>query len=122
MYKFSERSKEQLVTCHKTLIMIASKAITMIDFSVIKGYRTEEEQEAAVKSGASKVHFPHSYHNKTPSMAFDIVPYPIDWENLQRFHDLAKVIKQVAKELEVKDLYWGYDMWRWDMPHWQLGR
>lgn len=36
------------------------------------GQRTEAEQEAAFKSGLSKVHFPDSKHNKSPAEALDL--------------------------------------------------
>ena len=96
------------------------EAIKLYDFSVIEGHRAQKEQDAYFESGASKVRFPHSFHNKVPSLAIDIVPYPIDWKNLQRFRTLAEIIKDVCEELGEEDLKWGYDKWGWDMPHWQL--
>ena len=107
------------MTCHKDLVHVARRAIENYDFSVIKGHRTKQEQQVAYVSEASKLLWPNSRHNSLPSEAFDIIPYPVDWENLQRFKTLALVIKKCAKEIGV-DIEWGYDLWQWDMPHWQL--
>lgn len=119
MFHFGEQSESHLMTCHVKLIQLARSAIKIVDFSVIKGHRPEHEQRDAFTSGASKLLWPNSRHNSMPATAMDIVPYPVDWENLQRFKNLATVIKQCAKEQGI-DVEWGYDLWRWDMPHWQL--
>jgi peptidoglycan L-alanyl-D-glutamate endopeptidase CwlK len=58
-------------------------------------------------------------------MAADVVPYPIDWRNLERFHELAGVVKAVAFTLKdagliESDIEWGGD-WTWkDLPHYQV--
>ena len=59
-------------------------------------------------------------HNSFPSMAVDIVPYPVDWENIHRFNELSDVMKKACETVGVENLYWGYDLWKWDMPHWEL--
>lgn len=125
MYSFGDRSRRELRTCHPRIQAVLREAIKHYDFSVIKGERGEVEQQRAVANGASKVNFPDSYHNRRDDetdgvFAVDIVPYPIDWENTQRFHELAEVIKTACKTVGEKDLEWGYDMWKWDLPHWQI--
>ena len=50
----------------------------------------------------------------------DIVPYPVDWENLQRFQELSDVVKEACRTVGVSNLHWGYDMWKWDLPHWEI--
>jgi len=120
MYTFGTRSKEALKTCDERIITVLNEAIKHYDFSVLCGYRTEEEQNKAYTSGASKLKYPKSNHNHFPSKAVDIVPYPIDWENLQRFHELSEVIKKACDTVGERDLHWGYDLWKWDMPHWEL--
>lgn len=50
--------------------------------------------------------FPHSKHNKTPSMAVDLAPYPIDWKDTGRFKLLAGYIFGLAVALEIR-LRWG---------------
>jgi len=120
MYSFGARSERQLSTCDMRIVRVLREAIKEYDFSVLKGERNKEEQNKAYFNGASKLMYPESKHNKSPSQAVDIVPYPVDWDNLQRFHELADVIKKVCIRLDEEDLHWGYDLWKWDMPHWEL--
>jgi len=50
----------------------------------------------------------------------DLAPFPIDWNNLDRFAELAKVIKRIAKENNTP-LEWGGDWKNFkDYPHFQL--
>ena len=74
MPHFSKRSKAILSTCHPLLQHLMSLAILKVDFSVVSGHRTQEEQEALVKAGKS--HTMQSKHLTTPSLAVDIIPYP----------------------------------------------
>jgi peptidoglycan L-alanyl-D-glutamate endopeptidase CwlK len=117
---FGTRSLKCLNTVHDDIDKVLREAIKHYDFSIIEGFRSKEKQEEYYNSGASKLQFPDSKHNTLPSKAVDIVPYPIDWENLNRFHMLARVIKEASKNVEVENLHWGYDLWKWDMPHWEL--
>lgn len=75
MYKFSKTSLSRLDTCHADLQTILKRAIKVKDFSVICGHRSEEDQNEAFDKGFSKLKFPQSKHNKTPSLAVDIYPY-----------------------------------------------
>lgn len=119
MPSFGKHSRECLDTCHPDIVRVLERAIQEYDFSVIEGHRTKEKQDEYFKSGASKVRYPGSYHNSLPSLAVDIVPYPIDWTDLHRFKELADIVKKCADKEGVK-LDWGYDLWKWDMPHYQL--
>ena len=96
------------------------------DFSVICGHRGEKEQNEAYSTGNSKLKYPKSKHNSMPSMAVDIVPYPLDWKNIDSFKALAVEVKKVwdkipTAEREGFDLSWGGD-WKTfkDMPHYEL--
>jgi peptidoglycan L-alanyl-D-glutamate endopeptidase CwlK len=122
MPSFGNRSLDCLETVHPDIQLVLHEAIKHYDFSVIEGHRTEEKQNEYFASGASQVKYPHSKHNMYPSMAVDIVPYPIDWENTHRFKELADIIKKACETVDVTDLHWGYDLWKWDMPHWELRR
>ena len=83
-----------------------------------------EDQGAVVttKDGYEKM----SIHQMGPvSEAIDVVPYPSMWSNDYKFHELAGVIKTVQQQLLADDqiertLDWGFDLWAWDFPHWQL--
>lgn len=121
MPKFSNASIKQLETCHPALQEIAHEAIKVIGFQVTEGYRGEEKQNRFVQEGKSKAPFPKSYHNKTPSLAFDLLPSPFKgWDNLHQFYRLAGVIQAVAVMKGYK-VTWGGDFNRFfDGMHFQL--
>lgn len=125
---FGIKSKERLATCHPLLQRVMQSAIADFDFTVICGQRTAEEQNRAYDTGASKLRYPNSKHNSTPSMAVDITPYPIDWHNLAAFRELAVVVKRHWDAIPVAErdgyrLVWGGDWVRFmDMPHWELSK
>ncbi len=122
MPHFGTRSTRELDTCDKRIKKVLNEAIKHYDFSVLKGTRGKTEQNRAYQEGASQLMFPHSKHNSSPSQAVDIVPYPVDWNDKQRFHDLNEVIKKACNKVGEDDMNWGFDLWGWDMPHYQLGR
>jgi hypothetical protein len=99
-----------------------------MDITILCGHRTREEQDDAFNGGFSKVRYPNSKHNKTPSQAVDVAPYPIDWNNLQKFRDLSTIVKRVWSEMTTEEkegwnLHWGGDFKNFvDMPHWELRR
>jgi peptidoglycan L-alanyl-D-glutamate endopeptidase CwlK len=122
---FSKRSSENLDTCHKDLIFICSKAIEIIDFSVLCGYRNQSEQEFVYNAGNSKLHYPDSKHNKKPALAVDIAPYPLNWKDINKFYELKGVIFTVAHYLKANGaithkLKWGGKWKMKDYPHYQL--
>lgn len=120
MPTFSKKSLDKLATVDRRLYDICSEAIKLTDFVVLCGYRGEEEQEAAFNAGTSKLHFPDSKHNTSPSQAIDIAPYPVDWDDIERFKRLAIVIKKCASDLGV-GVSWGGDWKKFkDYPHWEL--
>jgi peptidoglycan L-alanyl-D-glutamate endopeptidase CwlK len=109
--------------------MVMLSAIKKTDFSVICGFRGEKEQNEAYASGNSKLKWPQSKHNKTPSEAVDIVPYPVDWNDIKRFETLGQTVLQsweadVAEEdREGWDLVWGKNFKGLvDWPHFELKR
>lgn len=114
MAKFSAASKKQYDTLCKELQAICDVAIDRFDFVIIEGFRDELKQNQAFIKGASKVKWPNGKHNKNPSDAMDIAPYPIDWSDdadaIRRFVYLAGYIMSIADELCIK-LRWGGD---WD--------
>lgn len=134
MPKFGRTSRERLETCHKDLQLIMNIAIKIMDFSVIFGHRSIEEQQKLFSQGRnssgkivdrSKVVTyvdgveKKSDHNFLPSRAVDIAPYPIDWSNdrkaIARFYLLAGVILAIAWILRI-EIEWGGD---WDRD-WEL--
>jgi peptidoglycan L-alanyl-D-glutamate endopeptidase CwlK len=122
MKELSEIEKQRLNTCCdelKSLILAVSK---ISNIQVICGHRGKEEQEIAVISGYSKLHYPKSKHNTDPSLAVDIAPHPIDWKDIDAFILLSEIVKQEADRQEIDNiLVWGGD-WRKfkDYPHWEI--
>lgn len=99
MPKFSKTSEARLQTCHPDIVAVCRELIKQYDFSVLEGHRGEKEQNAAYDAGNSHVRYPNSAHNKNPSLAVDIAPYPIDWGNLARFRELIYRFDAVAAVL-----------------------
>jgi peptidoglycan LD-endopeptidase CwlK len=121
MLVFSKRSLRNLETCDDRLIHICRAVLNKgFDFSVLCGYRSDEEQTKLFNEGKSNAQAGQSKHNRYPSKAVDIAPYPIDWNDKTRFKDLAELMKEVAKEKQIK-IVWGGD-WKSiiDMPHFEL--
>jgi peptidoglycan L-alanyl-D-glutamate endopeptidase CwlK len=97
-----------------------SAVVEVTDIAILCGHRTKEEQDKAFGSGNSKLRYPFSRHNKFPSMAVDIAPFPIDWKDIAAFKRLAEIVKQKAAELEIT-VEWGGDWPSFkDYPHWEL--
>jgi peptidoglycan L-alanyl-D-glutamate endopeptidase CwlK len=126
MPQFSAKSLGKLKECHPLLQRLMNDVIKTVDFSVICGYRGKEDQELAYQSGHSKLRWPQSKHNSSPSLAVDIVPYPIDWENIASFHMLSDEVKDAwdripESERDGFELSWGGDWKKFrDYPHYEL--
>lgn len=129
MPNFSKKSIDRLSTVHPLLSLVMYAAIKRYDFTVLYGRRTPEEQFELYQKGRSLVNGKwvvtdkHSVvtncdgrkvmsnHNYNPSIAVDIAPYPIDWNNIDRFKEMAKIVIEEAEKLNVP-IVWGAD---WDM-------
>jgi peptidoglycan L-alanyl-D-glutamate endopeptidase CwlK len=120
MPKFSAKSKASLAKARPELRRLFEAVIFEIDCTVLDSERGKAAQEKAFNAGNSKAHFGQSPHNYTPSIAVDVVPYPLDWNDLAAFRKLGKVVKAKAKELGIP-INWGGD-WRSlkDFPHYEL--
>ena len=110
MYPWSPTSENRLISCHPDIIKVANEVRLYVDSTVVYGFRGEAEQEEAFRRGDSMVHFPFSKHNKYPSRAIDLLPYPIDWFDLRRLYYFGGFVLGVANSLDIK-LRWGGD---WD--------
>jgi len=120
MPHFGRTSVERINTVHKDLQTVLYAAIEDFDFSVICGRRGEDEQNEAFAAGRSKLQWPESKHNKVPSMAVDITPYPLDWSDIDRFKDMATIVLEKASQLGVP-LRWGGNWTTFrDYPHFEL--
>lgn len=135
MPKFGKGSLTKLSTCDSRIQKVMNEAIKHYDFTVLYGYRTPEEQFELYKQGRQLQNgkwikvgktvteldgkIKKSNHNSNPSKAIDIAPYPIDWNNIKRFEELATVVKRCAKELGI-EITWGGDWKMKDYPHYEV--
>lgn len=108
MPTFSKRSKSVLNELHPFLQKVALAAILEIDFVLLDAQRGRAEQTAAYKGGFSKARFGESAHNYEPGLAFDLCPYPVDFDDEVKFIRIHGVITRNAKRLDVP-LRWGAD-------------
>jgi len=128
MPKFSKRSKQHLSEADKQLQDLFNEVILYWDCTVLCGHRDKETQDTAYKDKKSKVKWPNSKHNSKPSMAVDVAPYPINWDDIDRFRRFAWFVKGIATARGI-NLRMGAD---WDgdnaiddqtfndMPHFEL--
>ena len=80
------------------------------------------------EDGKTRLKFPYGRHNANPSRAVDVVPYPIDWDDRERFHLFAGFVLGIAQSMEI-NIRWGGD-WNKnfevddnnfdDFPHFEL--
>jgi len=106
MARFGKKSIERLKTCDPRLQAVFYEAVKHFDIRIIVGHRNEAEQNDAFERGASKKCWPESKHNTFPSMAVDAAPYPIDWDDRERFFYMAGLVIGVAGAMGIK-LRWG---------------
>ncbi len=128
MPSFGKSSQDKLATCDPRLQKVFNEVIKYFDCTVIEGHRGEEAQNKAFAEGKSKLKYPQSKHNKTPSLAADVLPYPIDWNDTNRMRYFAGFVVGIAATMGIK-LRWGGD-WNQntelkdnsfnDLPHFEL--
>ena len=106
MYKFGKRSRKRLKGVDSRLVNVLNELIKIMDVTVIEGLRSAERQEELLKEGATKV----KYSKHMEGKAVDICPYPIDWDDRDRFHYMGGMIRGIAKQLNL-NVRWGGD---WD--------
>ena len=110
MPRFSKRSLGRLETCDERLQELFKEVVKRFDCTIIEGHRGEEKQNAAYKKGNSKVKYPNGKHNKLPSIAVDVAPYPIDWSDRDRFNYFGGYVIGIAQQMGL-NIRWGGD---WD--------
>lgn len=138
-FQFGERSNEELQGVHPKLVDLCRSVLAtgVMDFSVIDGLRTIEEQKKLVERGVSKtMRSYHLAHADGYARAVDLAPYPLswdkvrrgDWMEISRFGVLNGLI-QVKAQILGLTVTWGGDWDRdgqtldhsfSDAPHFQL--
>lgn len=143
MYKLSNRSLERLNSVDDKLVKVIKRAIeiTRQDFAITEGLRSHEQccinyGKGRTAAQCTSKGVPASYAQPTQSKvtwlndpfkskhatgkAVDLVPYPVDWNDLNKFRAIAEAMKQAAKELGI-NIQWGGD-WKTtkDYPHFEV--
>ena len=108
---FSKKSLSRLDTCDDRLQKVFKEVINHIDCSILEGHRDKERQNMLYEQKRTMVKYAKGRHNANPSKAVDVVPYPIDWKDRERFHLFAGFVLGIAKAMGI-NLRWGGD---WDM-------
>jgi peptidoglycan LD-endopeptidase CwlK len=128
MPHYGAKSEIYLLTCHPDIQQVFRRVIQVFDHSVLCGHRGDTRQEELYAQGrttpgkiVTSKRWPDSKHNEEPSLAIDVAPYPIDWDDVERFAELAGHVLQVADLFNIQ-LTWGGHWKRKDRPHFQLRR
>ena len=128
MPKFGTRSSGKLSECNPKLQKLFNEVVKHFDCSILEGNRSEEKQNEYYDQGKSKVQYPNSMHNHEPSLAVDVAPYPIDWNDKERFYFFAGFVKGIASQMDI-GIRWGgdwdsdtdlHDQTFFDLPHFEL--
>jgi len=131
-WAWGQRSLMRLGQCHPLLSLLMHRVIKRddlpFDLTILCGHRGQIEQEIAFKNGASKLRWPNSKHNQSPSLAVDVAPLLEgkvcwDWDLYNKF---APLVKDEWGKMEEEGLtggtklVWGGD-WKFrDGPHLEL--
>lgn len=126
MPKFGVTSQKRLSQCHYLLQELMNSVVAEYDITVLCGFRDKVEQERAYAEGKSKARWGQSKHNFMPSMAVDIAPYPIDWNDISRFEEMGKVVFKHWEQMPIEkrggwELRWGKNFkGLTDFPHFEI--
>lgn len=125
-FKFSKISAARLATCDAQIQLVMNAVIKEKDCTIICGARTQEEQQKAFAQGFSKLDgvIKISKHQigeaRSKSLAVDVLPCPIDWNDAKGHKEFAAFVLKKADELGVK-LTWGGNWKKFkDRPHFEL--
>jgi len=120
MPKFGPRSTRRLRECRPDLQRLFNEVVRHIDCTVLCGYRNEEDQTKAFEQGYSKAKWGQSKHNTLPSNAADVIPYPVDWDDIERFERFVAQVKFIAVNMNI-EIRCGADFTTIrDFPHYEL--
>lgn len=106
---WGEASKAALKHVHPLLRELMDLALqrTPYDLRIVYGWRSAEQQNALLKSKASKLGYPKSYHNTWPAQALDFNPIdpktgqpdPRDWD---KFRPCVVILKAAWAEVAAR--------------------
>ncbi len=112
MPKFSQKSLDRLNQCDSRLVSIFTEVVKHFDCTILEGYRDFDTQFKYWQQNKTKVQYPDSKHNKQPSLAVDVIPYPVDWQDRERMCYFAGHVIAIAKVMFNTNIRWGGD---WDL-------
>lgn len=141
---FGAESKAKLATVHPSLQLVFNDVIKKWDCKVLYGRRTTAEQVMLYAQGRTRpgaivtdkdgIHN-LSNHQRTVKikgveygLAVDVAPYPIQWNDTERFYAFSGFVIGVAYKLGV-DIRWGgdwdsdrdlHDQKLYDLPHFEV--
>ena len=141
MPSFGTTSLSRLARVHPDLVTVAKRVVNSYDCSILEGWRSHDLQDLYFSQGKSTVRAGESWHNgwvwddgkwvanpEGMSLAVDIAPYPINWDDLPRFRVFAHFLIGVGYGLGI-NIRWGGDWnkdWKMknqqfhDLPHFEL--
>lgn len=132
-FKLGKTSLARLQGVDETLVNVVKRAIEIseVDFTVMEGVRTLERQRELYAQGRTAPGKIVTWTMKSKHIegkAVDLVPYPLDWNDLDKFNKIKDAMFKAAKELDV-NLRWGAD-WdcdgnyrekgEYDSPHFEI--
>ena len=132
-FKLGKTSLARLKGVDETLVNVVKRAIEIseVDFTVLEGVRTLERQRELYAQGRTAPGKIVTWTMKSRHIegkAVDLVPYPLDWNDLEKFKKIKDAMFQAARELDV-NLRWGAD-WdgdgkyrekgEYDSPHFEI--
>jgi peptidoglycan L-alanyl-D-glutamate endopeptidase CwlK len=111
-HALTKTSQRRLESVDERLQEIVKVALGRWDINVIEGHRSPRRQKQLYLAGKSRIDGENrlSKHNHKPSLAVDLAPRPVDWEDLDRFRRFGEYMLGVAAAKGIA-LRWGGD---WD--------
>jgi len=147
MAQFGTRSKSNMIGLHPDLIRVLNRAILAFDFTILEGVRSDHQcfinwGKGRTVEQCRKAGIPNPERYAQPRLtkvtwlrdplgsnhrakadglghAVDCLPYPIDWNDIDRFKNLAAHMLNAARIENVK-IIWGGDWKEKDYPHFEL--
>ncbi len=119
-WQWGTKSLEKRSELHPDLILIVDEVLRVspFDLTITCGFRGAKEQKEAFDRGTSQLLFPASKHNRRPAEGVDIEPFPLDYENTQRYYILAGMMISKSKEWDIPLRWLGLTSLG-DLAHWE---
>lgn len=114
-FKLGKTSLARLKGVDECLVKVVMRAIEIseVDFTVLEGLRSLERQRELYAQGRTtpgKIVTWTMNSRHVEGKAVDLVPSPVDWNDLEKFNKIKDAMFQAAREIDV-NLRWGAD---WD--------